>query len=533
MALRWSTDGPAGAPTTALAEMVRKGPLAEMEQAMRAQLSADWQKLLQELEARPGGSGRAAALQRLYEHGRQLHPIGARAWSNQKSSPPDYVWLQEFARGDAALLDQITDDLEQLARSAGLEQVDLGSGVMLRILGRYGVKQLGLAHVGTSMLMCLSEPSHFGRFAAEPWPSPAGEKVLLTNRTGVAISVSLPALRAMNDHHGPGEDTLVALIDRMQGITWGVTLEGAQVRCSLLLSLPHGPPAWAQEVLAGARPGLAMASMPGELMRVESCMNVAALRKAILDLIGTAAAGKGDQALGTVMDCIEQAFDGRMTLQCAAPPGPVVPRTGLALGIRNEAAARTLIEQLTARAQEVKQVQLEGVACTTVRLGAISTLVPAFTMSDGELLVAETPATLRILLRERGKADTIGARESAPETPFGPALPGFRLRYDVGELLRMIRKIGGTLMDARMVAALRNLDPDVSAAELLGRLDDAELAAALGMGSGGIVPVEQGLLMTSTSTLGGPVTSLFLTILIPYAQAIQQSVWRGLEREMR
>jgi hypothetical protein len=320
------------------------------------------------------------------------------------------------------------------------------------------------------------------------------------------------------------------LLGNVAAATWCLTLEGAQLRTSLLLEMPKETSAWLRKALGQVMPGLPMSAMPGELLRAELSADLAALREPVLALANAREQAGGDAA-AQVMDVMQRSFDGRMAVQVAAPAGIIVPRVGLALGIKDKEVVRRLLDDVTANAVEVKQVKFEGMPCSTVRLGPTSNVLPAFALLDDVLLVAETPATLRLLLRDRAKASAIGPGER-PATPFGAPLPGFALRYDVGEYARTGRKTYGAMMDAGLLGALRNLDPETSPAELIGLVDDREFAAALGTGHGVAVPVDNGLLLTSTSSLGGPLTSAMLTVMIPYASVALHGALRGLDRLM-
>ncbi|MCA8954340.1 MAG: hypothetical protein KDE27_32830 [Planctomycetes bacterium] len=128
----------------------------------------------------------------------------------------------------------------------------------------------------------------------------------------------------------------------------------------------------------------------------------------------------------------------------APPPGGLIPRFYLALGLADEPACHALLAQALAGAT-TKTLEIGGVDCTAVTIdGAPKGLEPTLAFVDGVLHLAESRRSLRALLTELGRggdALDVGDAPVPGDDGDGEIVPSFDLRFDEVAIYRAFRDV--------------------------------------------------------------------------------------------
>lgn len=223
---------------------------------------------------------------------------------------------------------------------------------------------------------------------------------------------------------------------------------------------------------------------------------------------------------------IERAWTGGAALGVTQPrPGAVVPRIYGSFGIVDRDALDRLLARLAEQPWiDSKTREFEGVECTLLTLAGLpSALAPAYCVVDDTMHVAESPTSLRDLLRAKagGAPRALDVGDAAAPVGPGTALPLFDLRFDGGAIHAALREVWLPLLSASMAFAAGEpllFDDDLPEPEVLAEL--------IGKGRGALRRTENGITLSCRSALGGPQTIAFLSTFFTHmAGAMFESEW--------
>ncbi len=461
----------------------------------------------------------------------------------------DPTFLMSLRCGDkeskilAEVWEQATEDL--LKEENGYRRADDGpdlggsKAAIVRLTDdHYGPEAVWHWHKDGLHVLGIGDPAHAGKVGAEAPARTAGDVLLAGDRPAITATLDMKQVVALlqRQMRENGEESDIARsvkIDQAVGIadvasfTLAITVDDGRFRESLHIETPRPAKGFFGAFLDAEAPmpphpqveaGMLQVGMAVDLERFAETM--AAFR--------TASARDGEPEAATeaekLLPDLHQALTGGVSLQISAPSrGSMVPRMSVALGIKDQAALDALLERAR---KEITGVtfddrETDGTKWTSIKIpNSPSALVPTFAVVDSVLLLTESPATLRAMLKARTAegARTAMATDGAPApTAMGQHLPSLDLRYDLGTIWRTLHERYLPLVQLGIGQALGGGEPILDAGDMP-TIDD--VVPHLGLGRGGVAAVENGYVLSAASDLGDPFVAATVAIYVPLIPAI-------------
>ncbi len=507
----WNGEGADDQPCRAM-ELLRSGPLRPVADDLLARLRTAWAAALPHLRQLEGAEPVVAVLPELTERVLALHPCRFRVDVNLSRGTVTMVLT--FAPEDVPRLQALLARCDELI-GAHMPPVDLAPGVRGLTSGRDG-SVVTMAAFGSSVLVHTGDPATLGTFGDEPTPLPPQLDLLLRGRTGGAMHVR--DLAAMPQ---TGAAPRPPMLDSIHAFTLARTLENGDLRDTAAIELAPAALAKLRDAIAARGPTPRLAALPDELARASCTVDSMAVMTWLAEQ-GPATSFQMPEP--SLLERLK-VLSGSTTITIGAPAGGLVPRCGAALGLTDPAAMAALLATQAEQAT-LKAVQLADADCYTVREAPTAGITPAMSIRGQTLLLAESPATLRLLLRGAEAAEAAPAEDDAVMTPYGPALPGWRFQFDLGTSYTALRRTFGTLLDAQMQQAARQSTVPGAGKDPLHPAwpDPEELAPLLGKGESHLVLRGNDLLLTSRSALGGPNWAFTALLGAPYVSGMLANV---------
>lgn len=296
-------------------------------------------------------------------------------------------------------------------------------------------------------------------------------------------------------------------------LEWRLSASGETIRDEISLAFDGDVGGILGALVRGSAP-LPDQPLPADpLLQVRCAFDVEALVAAVDELLEffelRTLTGQG------MRDDLRRAWTGGAALGLARPAlGGLGPRTYLSFGIVDREALERLLALLHAQPWvTTKQRELEGVECTLLDIAGLpSALAPAYCVIDGTFHAAESPKSLRALLKAKaaGAPPVMDTRDAPRPRGDGVMLPMFDLRFDGAAIHAVFREVfmppmaaATALGDAESLVGLREM-PDVET-----------VTRHLGKGRGALWRTESGLALSMSGALGGPETHALATMFGP------------------
>lgn len=247
---------------------------------------------------------------------------------------------------------------------------------------------------------------------------------------GIGLAMNLQAYLGMLAGFGGGmPQGMKALgFDQLQSFDWRGRFVGEHVLEEFELAFTDKPVGLATALWGGSAPLPKQAMPEGAMLQLRVAVDL----PKVIALLGELGP---DVALPPpLIEALQKSLTGGIALGVSAPPkGGLVPRLCATFGVADAAALQEALKQFLPPGVKTKQVQLEGVDCTSLLLDELpAALRPTWCLVDGQLLVAESPNSLRDHLRAQKTGAEAMAVGDAPlaEGP-GTAMPSVDVRADL------------------------------------------------------------------------------------------------------
>ncbi|MCB9876518.1 MAG: hypothetical protein H6835_02860 [Planctomycetes bacterium] len=273
-----------------------------------------------------------------------------------------------------------------------------------------------------------------GRFVRITGNAPPGVLTQLSERAAPGLSITLDAAASMlqfEQQQRTPEEFLMLGFDKLSSLEWRSTFAGEHVIAEIVAVTEATPTGLVGAIVNGTA-ALPRQPLPdGALVQLRCALD--------LECLAAIAASMRLGLPPTMLAQLQKALTGGVALGiCAPPPGGLIPRVHLSLGVADRAALDQLLAQIVDDELPHKTAEYEGVQCTVLQLPEVPNgLQPAFCVHDGALHFAESPRTLRKflqLLGEGGDAMEVGDI-AVPDGP-GELLPTLDLRFDEAAVYR-------------------------------------------------------------------------------------------------
>ncbi len=320
-------------------------------------------------------------------------------------------------------------------------------------------------------------------------------------------------------------------LDKVATLTLCWSVEDGQIREDVSVGLKAEPGGLLGALLRGMAPLPPQPLPDGALLQVRTAFDVEALTRSV-DALLTVAELDTLTELELAED-IERAWTGGAALAIGCPAkGAVVPRLFASFGIVDEAALGRLLERLHQHpGLEIKERELEGAKTVQLQFeGLPQGLQPTYALVDGTIHFAESPATLRALLRAKadGAPPALDVGDARRGDGPGVPMPGFELRFDGAA-------IHATLHDVWMPLASPMLA--ISDSKPLVPLDEMPepdvVGPHLSRGRGVLRVADDHATLVMFGALGGPDGHAIATAFGPLLSTNFQMGWQWLLEDLR
>lgn len=365
-----------------------------------------------------------------------------------------------------------------------------------------------------------------------------GDTLLLGEHGGIVATLDLPAVLAQVQKETRRRRTPEVVeaerkmwaalgITGIRSLSLAITMDAGWIRESLHVEMPEAPTgllaAW-----TGAKAALpAHPQVEDPMLQAGFALDLGRFEASLTELerLAEPARSPADQepsALRKLVPDVVKALTGGASLQVSAPArGSLVPRLSLALGIADRATLDALLARARTELQGITfdDRETQGVPWTSVKIpNSPSAMVPTFAVLDDVLVLTESPATLRAMIKARadGGATAMSTAGAPPATPVGEPAPALDLRYDVGAMWRVLQDrylpMVQLMMNQAMMMGGVGGEPLLETGELP---DGAAIAPHLGLGRGGLSVADGGLVLSTASALGDPLLAAMTSVMAP------------------
>lgn len=366
-----------------------------------------------------------------------------------------------------------------------------------------------------------------GSFGKEPAPVAGGITRLMGKGQGLALNVAWDRVMALAGKEMNRAAMMALGLDGITALTFAMTVDGDHFRESLLAEMPKGPKgllaAWT-DAKAALPPH---PQLPDGMLQIGMALDLT-LFSAAIDAAEMAMKAEGKagspKVVRQLIPELQKALTGGLSFQVSAPArGSWVPRLTLVAGIADRAALDKLLEQARTALQGIDfdEHETAGVKWTSVKIpNSPSAMVPTFAILGDTFMLAESPATLKLLIKasQEGAATAMSTEGAPPVSPLGEPRPGLDVRYDVGTTWRALQ-----VSYQSTVQLMINQQMGARGTPLLdaGELPEASVIAPhLGRGRGGLAVLENGIVLSTASSLGDPLLAALAAIVVPMMPAL-------------
>ncbi|MFN7587222.1 MAG: hypothetical protein ACK5UQ_01725 [Planctomycetota bacterium] len=345
---------------------------------------------------------------------------------------------------------------------------------------------------------------------------------------GIGLAMNLQAyLGIMTRGFGGGmPQELTALgVDQLQTFDWRGRFVGEHVLEEFELAFADKPVGLAPALWGGSAPLPKQALPEGAMLQ----LRIAADLPKLLALAGEV----GVALPPPVAEALPKALTGGIALGVSAPPkGGLVPRMAATFGVADAAALQDALKQFLPPDVKTKQVQLEGVDCTSLLLDDLPpALRPTWCLVDGQLHVAESPNSLRDLLRaQKTGAEAMAVGDAPVAAGADEPMPSVDVRADLAAAYAAFH---GTWLPLYELAEAAS--PMASKA-LLPRKDLPEPAVVgkhLGSVRGVMRKTTKGYVLQFQGPVGGPLAASFAATYGPMLSASMHRDYRTEQKELQ
>jgi len=315
--------------------------------------------------------------------------------------------------------------------------------------------------------------------------------------------------------------------DQLQTFDWRGRFVGEQVLEEFELAFADKPVGLAPALWGGSAPLPKQALPEGAMLQLRIAVDL----PQVFALLGELGA---EVALPKPMaEALQKSLTGGIALGvCAPPKGGLVPRLCATFGVADAAALQDAMKQFLPPSLKTKQVQLEGVDCTSLLLDDLPPAVrPTWCIVDGQLHVAESPNSLRELLRaQKTGAEAMAIGDAPIAAGAGEPMPTVDVRADLAAAYAAFH---GTWLPLYELAEAAS--PMASKA-LLPRKDLPEPAAVgkhLGSVRGVMRKTSKGYVLQFHGPVGGPLAASFAATYGPILSASMHRDYRTEQKELK
>lgn len=344
---------------------------------------------------------------------------------------------------------------------------------------------------------------------------------------GLGLAMDLKAylgMLTMGFGGGMPQELTALGFDQLQTFDWRGRFVGEHVLEEFELAFADQPVGLVPALWGGSAPLPKQALPEGAMLQLRIAADLPKL---------LALAGEVGAALPPPMaEALQKSLTGGIALGvCAPPKGGLVPRLCATFGVADATALQDAMKQFLPPGVKTKQVQLEGVDCTSLLLDELPAgLRPTWCLLDGQLHVAESVTSLRDLLRaQKAGAEAMAVGDAPVAAGAGEPMPSVDVRADLAAAYAAFH---GTWLPLYELA--ETASPMASKA-LLPRKDLPEpevVGKHLGSVRGVMRKTTKGYVLQFQGPVGGPLAASFAATYGPMLSASMHRDYRTEQKEL-
>lgn len=344
---------------------------------------------------------------------------------------------------------------------------------------------------------------------------------------GIGMTMNLQGyMRLITGGVGGMPQEMTALgFDQLQTFDWRGRFVGEHVLEEFELAFTDKPVGLAPALWGGSAPLPKQALPEGAMLQ----LRVAADLPRLLALAGEAGAALPPP----IVEALQKSLTGGIALGvCAPPKGGLVPRLCATLGVADAAALRDVLKQFLPPQLKTKQVQLDGVDCTSLLLDDLPPAVrPTWCVVDGQLHIAESPNSLRDLLRaQKTGAGAMAIGDAPVAAGAGEPMTSVDVRADLAAAYAAFHGTWLPLYELGEAAS------PMDSKALLPRKDLPEPEAVgkhLGSVRGVMRRTPKGYVLQFQGPVGGPLAAIFAATYGPILSGSMHRDYRTEQKELQ
>lgn len=371
---------------------------------------------------------------------------------------------------------------------------------------------LWLAHRDGLLFGGVGAPPAFAALAAAPDTAPSLEVTIEPRQYMQALILMAMGWYFFGEEDYWASEWQLLGLDKVEKVTWRLSAADDRLQEEISFAIPKPATGILGAILQGAAPMPRQPLPDGALLQLRGGVDVHLLSQE-LDawLLRAELPTLGDLGIG---DDLRQAWTGGVALALVRPaPGSLMPRLYVSFGVADANALQRLLGKLwDAWNVDRKPRRYEDTDCTQLTLdGAPPGMQPTFAVVDDALHLAESPASLRALLRARAAGAPPALDVGAAQRPKGPgrAMPGLEVRFDPAAIHAALQQIWMPLVGA---AGDENGAPLLPIREMP---DVATVTEHLAPGRGVLCLDGDRLVLRGEGLFGGPTGQALVTALGP------------------
>ena len=282
---------------------------------------------------------------------------------------------------------------------------------------RMNASQQWMLHLPGRFISGCGVPEEMGTVDAGP-PRPDGE---------VGFSIAFAALM---EREIRGQEIPMFDLRKLQKLSWRAGFVGDLLQTVLRVDYDGAPKGLVGALLRGEAP-LPAQSLPGQPLAQLRCS------VDLPELLQVLAESDQEFALpAPLRDLLEAACTGGVAIGCCAPPpGGLIPRLYVTADLADAASLQQLLDTVLPEGTPVKKRRFGELEATTLLIpDMVQALQPTYCIADGQLILAESPLSMRALLKARGGAPAMDVDGALAPTGEGDVLPSGDLRFDAAAI---------------------------------------------------------------------------------------------------
>ena len=283
----------------------------------------------------------------------------------------------------------------------------------LRELSRMISPQRWMLHLPGQFFYGEGRPEEMGAVGAAPTSADAE----------IGASAAIATLMAKE---ASGQEIPLFDLHSLTELGWSARFADAMIHTTLRADYRRDPQGLVRALVRGEAP-LPAQTLPGQpLAQLRLSLDLP-------ELLGVLAEADEDFALpAPLRELLEAACTGGVAIGCCAPPpGGLIPRLYVTADLADAASLQQLLGTVLPEGTPVKKRRFGDVEAVTLLIpDAPQGLQPTYCIADGQLHVAESPLSMRALLKARGGAPAMDLGDVLPPAGAGEVLPNIDLRFD-------------------------------------------------------------------------------------------------------